>query len=215
MPARLLKGAHADRVGAAERACECVGLVGLNVAFDVEQHADHALHHGLVGAAGGADGLLDFARREFFDLESREIRRRKRRPSGLAEKQRALGVDVDEDPFGGGEFGLRALDHDGKLTNDVSEPSREFARGHSDHAALNAGEFSALGVDDAPARAVQPGVQAQDPHCAGQRPKPPMPGKPPRPNWPSARIILLRPPRFMRFIMSCVCSNCLSRRLTS
>jgi len=64
----------------------------------------------------------------------------------------------------------------------------------------------------------RPGLRRQAGSRGPQRPNPggSMPPRPPGPLRPPMRfIIFIRPPPFICFIMPCICSNWLSRRLTS
>jgi hypothetical protein len=141
---------------------ERVGGVRRHHGAKVEQPADHFLYLLLRSLAMADDSLLHLQRRVFGDREVGEHRGGDRGAARLAQQERRLRVDVDEDLLDG-DFGRPVLcDHRRQVAQYDAETLGQFAVAGADAAARHANEPIAREFDDAEPRHAQAGIDAED-----------------------------------------------------
>lgn len=154
-------------MGVGDGQAQGVGGIGAGQAGQLQQAAHHFLDLALGRAAMAGHGLLHLQCRVFGDRQARIDQGRERGAARLAQQQRGLGVDVDEDDFHGRGVGLVAAGDFRDAVEQQLEPARQVAerdaRG-ADGAAGHVGQAVAVDVDHAESRGLQTGVDSKDAH---------------------------------------------------
>lgn len=97
-----------SRMGMGDRQPQRVGGIGAGQAGQLQQPFDHFLDLALGCATMADHGFLHLQGGVFGNREIGVDQGRQRCTTGLAQQQRGLGVDVDEDDFHGSHLGLIA-----------------------------------------------------------------------------------------------------------
>ena len=154
-------------VGVGNGQAQRVRRVGAGQAGQLQEAAHHFLDLALGRAAVADDG--------FFHLQGgvfghRQVARHQGGEAGaarLAEQQGGLRVDVDEDDFHGGHVGLVARRDLADAVKQHLQPARQVPERQlhgADGAAAHVRQALALRVDDAKARGLQAGIDAENAH---------------------------------------------------
>ena len=135
-----------------------IRCIGLQLALQTQQDANHMLHLVFLGTPFTYQGLLDLARRIFINRDPVRNDGTDRGTTGLSEFQRRIGILVHKNLFDRQLIRIEFADHLANTLENLLQAVRKAFAGHSNTTAGNVLGSVGCGIDDTKTSDSRPGI---------------------------------------------------------